>query len=159
MTPLVVGLVLFAALLHASWNAMAKSGGAPQFSIASYRLVSALCCLPLLFYFPIPLADSWSMLLAIFMVLAFFEAAMAAISILWVRNFYISPKLSQFSKHLTEGVLNDAKLAEWTANAYSVSIDNNESVLGEKAKLVKISLAGLITEGVFLGLLILSTQL
>ena len=63
MTPLVVGLVLFAALLHASWNAMAKSGGAPQFSIASYRLVSALCCLPLLFYFPIPLADSWAMLL------------------------------------------------------------------------------------------------
>ncbi len=42
---------------------MAKSGGAPQFSIASYRLISALCCLPLLFYFPIPLADSWAMLL------------------------------------------------------------------------------------------------
>ncbi len=64
MTPLIVGLVLFAALLHASWNAMAKSGGAPQYSIASYRLVSALCCLPLLFYFPIPLAASWSMILA-----------------------------------------------------------------------------------------------
>jgi drug/metabolite transporter (DMT)-like permease len=64
MTPLIVGLVLFAALLHASWNAMAKSGGAPQYSIASYRLVSAVCCLPLLFYFPIPLAASWSMILA-----------------------------------------------------------------------------------------------
>jgi drug/metabolite transporter (DMT)-like permease len=64
VTPLIVGLVLFAALLHASWNAMAKSGGAPQFSIASYRLISALCCLPLLFVFPLPFAASWPMLLA-----------------------------------------------------------------------------------------------
>jgi len=43
---------------------MAKSGGAPQFSIASYRLISAICCLPLLFYFPLPFAASWPMLLA-----------------------------------------------------------------------------------------------
>ncbi|MDH3387765.1 MAG: EamA family transporter [Gammaproteobacteria bacterium] len=64
MTPFIAGLVLLAALLHAGWNAMAKSGGTPQFSIASYRLVSALCCLPLLFLFPIPLAASWPMLLA-----------------------------------------------------------------------------------------------
>jgi drug/metabolite transporter (DMT)-like permease len=64
VTPLVIGLVLFAALLHASWNAMAKSGGTPEFSIASYRLVNALWCLPLLFFFPIPLAASWPMLLA-----------------------------------------------------------------------------------------------
>jgi len=64
MTPLIIGLVLFAALLHAGWNAMAKSGGSPQFSIASYRLVCGACCLPLLFFFPIPLAASWPMLLA-----------------------------------------------------------------------------------------------
>ncbi len=64
MTPLIIGLVLFAALLHASWNAMAKSGGTPQFSIASYRLISAICCLPLLFFFPLPFAASWPMLLA-----------------------------------------------------------------------------------------------
>jgi len=64
VTPLIVALVLLAALLHASWNAMAKSGGSPQFSIASYRLISAICCLPLLFFFPIPLAESWPMLLA-----------------------------------------------------------------------------------------------
>jgi drug/metabolite transporter (DMT)-like permease len=64
VTPLIVALVLLAALLHASWNAMAKSGGAPQFSIASYRLISAICCLPLLFFFPIPLLESWPMLLA-----------------------------------------------------------------------------------------------
>jgi drug/metabolite transporter (DMT)-like permease len=64
MTPSIAGLVLLAALLHASWNAMAKSGGEPQFSIASYRLVSALCCLPLLFLLPLPLAASWPMLAA-----------------------------------------------------------------------------------------------
>ncbi|MGB5329749.1 MAG: DMT family transporter [Gammaproteobacteria bacterium] len=64
MSPFIIGLVLLAALLHASWNAMAKSGGTPQFSIASYRLISALCCLPLLFLFPLPLAASWPMLLA-----------------------------------------------------------------------------------------------
>ena len=43
---------------------MAKSGGSPQFSIASYRLISAICCLPLLFLFPIPLGESWPMLAA-----------------------------------------------------------------------------------------------
>ena len=64
MTPFIAGIVLLAALLHASWNAMAKSGGEPQFSIASYRLISAICCLPLLFVFPIPLAESWPMLIA-----------------------------------------------------------------------------------------------
>ena len=64
MSPFIIGLVLLAAVLHASWNAMAKSGGTPQFSIASYRLISAVCCLPLLFVFPLPLAASWPMLLA-----------------------------------------------------------------------------------------------
>ncbi len=64
MSPAIVGLVLLAALLHASWNAMAKSGGTPQYSIASYRLFCAVCCLPLLFLVPLPLAASWPMLLA-----------------------------------------------------------------------------------------------
>ncbi len=64
MTPSIAMLVLLAALLHASWNAMAKSGGTPAFSIASYRLVSAVCCLPLLLLLPLPLAASWPMLIA-----------------------------------------------------------------------------------------------
>ena len=64
MTPFIVGLVLLAALLHASWNAMAKSGGTPQYSIASYRLLSAIVCLPLLFLLPFPLEASWPFLLA-----------------------------------------------------------------------------------------------
>ena len=64
MSPFIIGLVLLAALLHAGWNAMAKSGGTPQFSIASYRLVCAVCCLPLLWLFPLPHPASWLMLLA-----------------------------------------------------------------------------------------------
>ena len=64
MSPTIAGLVLLAALLHASWNAMAKSGGTPQYSIASYRLICAICCLPLLWLVPLPLAASWPMLFA-----------------------------------------------------------------------------------------------
>ena len=64
MTPFIAGLVLLAALLHASWNAMAKSGGTPEYSIASYRLVSAIVCLPLLWLLPLPQAASWPLLLA-----------------------------------------------------------------------------------------------
>jgi drug/metabolite transporter (DMT)-like permease len=60
----ITALVLLAALLHASWNAMVKSGGTPEYSIASYRLVSAICCLPLLLLVPLPLIESWPMLLA-----------------------------------------------------------------------------------------------
>ena len=64
MTLSIAMLVLLAALLHAAWNAMAKSGGTPAYSIASYRLTSAVCCLPLLFLLPLPLAESWPMLIA-----------------------------------------------------------------------------------------------
>jgi len=63
MTPFVVGLVLFAAVLHASWNAMAKSGGTPEYSIASYQLFGAMVCLPFLFVLPVPLVESWPMIL------------------------------------------------------------------------------------------------
>jgi drug/metabolite transporter (DMT)-like permease len=63
MTPFVVSLVLLAAVLHAAWNAMAKSGGTPELSIASYQLVGGLFCLPFLFFFPAPLVDSWPMIL------------------------------------------------------------------------------------------------
>ncbi len=64
MSPFIVALVLLAALLHASWNAIAKSGGTPEFSIASFRLFSAIVCLPLLFFFPLPLQQSWPMIFA-----------------------------------------------------------------------------------------------
>ena len=42
MSPSIAGLVLLAALLHAPWNALAKSSGEPHFSIASFPLVSTM---------------------------------------------------------------------------------------------------------------------
>ena len=63
MSPFLIGLVLLAALLHASWNAMAKSGGTPEYSIASYQLVGGVVCLPLVFLVPAPLPESWPMIL------------------------------------------------------------------------------------------------
>ena len=51
---------------------MAKSGGTPEYSIASYQLIGAMVCLPFLFLVPIPLVESWPMIL---------------LSVIW-HNFY-----------------------------------------------------------------------
>ena len=59
MSPAVVALVLTAALLHASWNAMVKSGGSPEYSIASYQFVGSLVCLILVWFVPVPEPGSW----------------------------------------------------------------------------------------------------
>lgn len=59
MEPTLVALVLAAAILHASWNAMAKSGGLPEYSIASYQLVGSLTCAVLVWFVPIPDRASW----------------------------------------------------------------------------------------------------
>ena len=64
MSPLLIGLVLTAALLHASWNAMAKSDGAPEFSIASYQVVGSVVCLALTPLVPAPAVASWPMIFA-----------------------------------------------------------------------------------------------
>ena len=47
MTPLLVALVLTAVVLHAVWNAMTKSGGMPERSIASYHVVGSSACIVL----------------------------------------------------------------------------------------------------------------
>lgn len=62
MTPLLVGLVLTAALLHAVWNAMAKSGGQPEFSIGAYQLVGSVICIGLSTLVPIPARGSWPLI-------------------------------------------------------------------------------------------------
>lgn len=64
MTPILVALVLAAALLHALWNAMAKSGGRPELSIASYQLVGAVVCVALIPLFPAPDPASWAFIAA-----------------------------------------------------------------------------------------------
>ncbi len=64
MSTELVLLVLFAAALHAGWNALAKSGGSPVYSIAAYRLVAGLISLGLLWTVPLPTAESWVFLIA-----------------------------------------------------------------------------------------------
>ncbi len=64
MTPLIVTLALSAALLHAGWNAMAKSSANPIFNIAVYQLVSTLICIALLPFVDVPAAASWPLIFA-----------------------------------------------------------------------------------------------
>lgn len=64
MSTELVLLVLFAAALHAGWNALAKSGGSPLYSIAAYRLVAGLISLGLLWTVPLPTAGVWVFLIA-----------------------------------------------------------------------------------------------
>lgn len=64
VSTLLIVLVLTAAVLHASWNALVKSGGTPEFSIAAYQLVGGLVCLPVLFFVPAPAIESWPMIVA-----------------------------------------------------------------------------------------------
>lgn len=60
----VTGLVLLAALLHATWNALVKTGG-DRFAVMTLTMVSAslfgLCFLPFL---PLPATESWPFLIA-----------------------------------------------------------------------------------------------
>ncbi len=44
--------------MHASWNALVKSGGAPEFAIAAYRGGGMLCVVALPFI-PLPAPQSW----------------------------------------------------------------------------------------------------
>lgn len=64
MSTLLVVLVLSAALLHACWNALVKSGGVPEFTIASYQLVGAVVCAVLVWFVPTPERASWPFILA-----------------------------------------------------------------------------------------------
>ena len=56
---MVLALVLLAAALHASWNALVKVGGDPFVRLALLNVVSGMCALPLLFVVAVPAAASW----------------------------------------------------------------------------------------------------
>jgi drug/metabolite transporter (DMT)-like permease len=57
--PLILVLVLGAALLHATWNAMLRSGADRLWSIAVMCGIGALAAVPLTFLVPAPNAASW----------------------------------------------------------------------------------------------------
>jgi drug/metabolite transporter (DMT)-like permease len=59
MDPVVFALVLGAALLHASWNALVKTGGDPFVRLAVVNVVSGLCALPFAAVVAFPASDSW----------------------------------------------------------------------------------------------------
>lgn len=59
MEPWVFGLVLLAAILHASWNALVKVGGDALVRLAIINATAGLCALPFLFVVDIPDPASW----------------------------------------------------------------------------------------------------
>lgn len=59
MSLTVILLVLSAALLHASWNALAKSTAEPLFGIGSFRFIVALISLCIIPFVPAPDPASW----------------------------------------------------------------------------------------------------
>ena len=52
-TPIIL-LVLLAALLHATWNALVKTGPDPLLSLASLHVVAGLATIPVIFQVPLP---------------------------------------------------------------------------------------------------------
>ncbi len=64
MSPAVVALGLFAAVLHASWNALLRSGSDRLWTITVMSLTMAVVAVPFLFVFPVPPAGAWPLLAA-----------------------------------------------------------------------------------------------
>jgi drug/metabolite transporter (DMT)-like permease len=56
---LTISLVLLAAVLHASWNALAKASGDALVNIAVVTGVGGVCALPWLFLGPFPGSETW----------------------------------------------------------------------------------------------------
>ena len=59
---LTVSLVLFAAFLHASWNALTKASGDPLVNVAVVTSTGGICALPLMVVLPIPVGETWNWL-------------------------------------------------------------------------------------------------
>ncbi len=64
MSPFVIGLLLAAAVIHATWNAMVKGSSDRLLSICVISLFGALATLPFLFAFEPPDSASWPYMLA-----------------------------------------------------------------------------------------------
>ncbi|MEO8300945.1 MAG: DMT family transporter [Rhizomicrobium sp.] len=59
MTLSIAALVLFAALLHASWNALLKGGGDGFWTMTIMGIATSLACAALVPFLPLPAAASW----------------------------------------------------------------------------------------------------
>ena len=63
MDPLVLTLVLTAAVLHASWNALVKSGGDPWVRLAVVNGVGMVCAAAVVPFVEAPNAEAWPFIL------------------------------------------------------------------------------------------------
>lgn len=59
MTAPIIGLALFAAILHATWNAFLRSGADRFWTVTVMGLSIVLVSLPFAFLLPLPLAPAW----------------------------------------------------------------------------------------------------
>jgi drug/metabolite transporter (DMT)-like permease len=59
MSPLVVALALFAAILHASWNAFLRTGADRLWTVTVMSLSGTAVALPFVFILPLPASAAW----------------------------------------------------------------------------------------------------
>ncbi len=59
MSPTVIGLTLFAAVLHATWNAALRSGADRLWFITVMSFATTLAAIPFVLLLPLPLPKSW----------------------------------------------------------------------------------------------------
>jgi len=59
MSALVIGLALFAAVLHATWNAFLRSGGDRLWTVTVMSFASTAAALPFVFLYRLPASGAW----------------------------------------------------------------------------------------------------
>lgn len=59
MNPAAIGLVLFAAVLHASWNAVLRSGADRLWTVTMMSFATTVAAIPAALLLPLPLSGSW----------------------------------------------------------------------------------------------------
>jgi drug/metabolite transporter (DMT)-like permease len=63
MSPAVIGLVLFAAALHAAWNAVLRSGADRLWSVTIMSVATTVVAIPFAVVLPLPASPSWPYLI------------------------------------------------------------------------------------------------
>ncbi|MGV1963576.1 EamA family transporter [Agrobacterium sp. 22-222-1] len=59
MSAVVIGLALFAAILHATWNAFLRNGGDRLWTVTVMSFASTVFALPFVFIYPMPTSGAW----------------------------------------------------------------------------------------------------
>jgi drug/metabolite transporter (DMT)-like permease len=59
MSAIVVGLALFAAILHATWNAFLRTGADRLWTVTVMSFSSTIVALPFVFIYPMPASPAW----------------------------------------------------------------------------------------------------